>query len=128
MIIDSCVWKFFWGGADLRRGTNGGEGGYFMRNLTIKYCCWMGRCGARDLAREFWLQSGLFYKNGGRNIFELGLQFGLFYKNWGRNIFELGLQLACKEERNIFEFGAAIGLQGRGNLVFSPIFFGNFFQ
>ena len=27
MIIDSCVWKFFWGGADLRRGTNGGEGG-----------------------------------------------------------------------------------------------------
>ena len=87
--------EIFLGGADLRRGTNGGEGGYFMRIFIIKYCCWVGRCGARDLARGFWLQSGLFYKNGGRNI---------------------------------FEFGAPIGLKGRGSLVFSPIFMEIFFS
>jgi hypothetical protein len=44
-----------------------------------------------------------------------GLQLGLFYKNWGRNIFELGLQLACKGRGNIFELGLQLACKGRGN-------------
>ena len=44
---------------------------------------------------------------------DLGSNRGYFIKIGG-NIFELGLQLG---ERNFFEFGAPIGVQGRGNIV-----------
>ena len=69
--------NFFGEGRTLGADQWGGEGGSFMRIFTIKYCCGAGRCGARDLARGFWLQSGLFYKNGGRNIFEFGAAIGV---------------------------------------------------
>jgi len=64
---------------DLRRGSIEGGGGIFYETLYHKILLRGGGDGARDLAGDFGLQLGVFYKNWDRNIFELGLQLGWKY-------------------------------------------------
>ena len=96
----------------------GGGGGIFYENFYHKILLREGGDVGRGIWRgDFGCNWGYFIKMG----VEIFLNWGC---NWRARKRKYGLQLACKEE----EIWAAIGVKGRGNIVFSSIFHRNNFQ